>query len=305
MKPCRTENITWWTSLLIGIAAGLAMASAQAAPLTLLAHYGFEGDARDTTGNHFSFQLSSGAGISNGVICMPTAFGSDAGTPVLPDLSYRAFTVAVDFKITEFVPFSGNILSGGPSYRWFGLEADGGILALRLSVKGGSFFVPFVNVRLQSNQWYQVAASVDLDSGQVGVFLNGIRVGELYVGAAAVFNVVGTSSEPWDKVFSFRNHGNASTLVGCADNLQIYSRAASDAEVAERIAPRPGITSSGGTVLISAPRLLTGYKLQTSGTLTAPLDWRPASPTPVIVGDHLVWPQPAMGDQAYFRFIRD
>jgi hypothetical protein len=281
----------------------LLLASAQGAALNLLAHYGFESDARDATGNQAPFELLANTGVSNGVICLGP--GAVAETPVLADFSYRSFTVAMVFKATEFSLFSRTILSGGPSYRWFGLEEAGGLLALRLSLTNGSWFVPIESARLRTNQWYQVAVSVDLDSGQVRVYLNGTRVWDLFVGAGTQFNVVGTPSESYDRVFSFRNYGTASTFVGCADNLQIYNRAASDAEVAERITPRLGITWSGGTLFLSSPTVLTGYRLQSSVTPATPQSWGPVASAPVVFGDYFLWPRPFLGAREFFRLARE
>lgn len=289
------------------MAVWLAMSSAQGAELVRLAHYGFEGDASDSTGQQSPFEPQWNAGISNGVLCLGPAFDAGAMTPLLNGFSYRSFTVAVDFNIREFVPYSGNILSGGPSYRWFTLEADGGYLAARFATKSGEFFFIDPNVRVTSNRWYQAVVSADLDSGLVQIYLDGNRVFSRNIGANREFNVIGTSYEPWDKVFSFRNHGNASTLVGCADNLQVYNRAATPAEVAGFIAPRLRIATSGGEAVVSAPSLLTGYRLEsTDGLGAAPL-WRTVTQAPVTVGDQFVWPfppPPSGPAHRLFRLIR-
>ncbi len=288
----------------LGMATWLATVSAQGAALTLLAHYGFEGDASDSTGQQSPFELPWNAGISNGVLCLGPAYQSDASTPRLSDFSYRSFTVAVDFNIREFVPYSGNILSGGPSYRWFTLEADDGYLAARFATKSGEFFFIDPNVRVTSNRWYQAVVSADLDSGLVQIYLDGNRVFSRNIGANREFDFIGTSSEPWDKVFSFRNHGNASTLVGCADNLQVYNRAATPAEVAGFIAPRLRIATSGGVALVSTPSVLTGYRLESTDTVGAVPAWAVVSQAPLTIGDQFVWPFPPPPSGPAHRLFR-
>ena len=45
------------------------------------------------------------------------------------------------------------------------------------------------------------------------------------------FEVVGTAYEEQDKVFGFVNYGNASAFNGFADNLMVFSRALTSAEI--------------------------------------------------------------------------
>ena len=287
----------------LGMVAAVTMPCARGAALHLLAHYGFEGNPQDSTGGQAPFEILSKAEISSGVLRLAPA--SSAGTPLLPDLNYRSFTVALDFKVASFSGFDDNILSGGPSHRWFGVEQRQGILAVRLSTKHANYYNTFEMPQLRTNQWYHLTATVDLDSGWVRLFLNGGLTAQLNVGAGAELNVVGTSAEPYDRVFSFRNHGNASTLVGSADNLQIYNRAASPEEVAERIAPQLRLASSGGIAFLSAPRVLTGYNLETSATPNLPSSWTTLSQTPASVGDFFIWPKQMPGAKKFFRLLKE
>ena len=288
----------------LGMAAWLAVASAQGAELVRLAHYGFEADASDSTGQQSPFELLWNADISNGVLCLGPAYQSEAKTPLLNGFSYRSFTVAVDFYLREFQPFGNLILSGGPSYRWFTLETWNDVLVARFDTKNGEKLMGSENVRVTTNQWYQAVVSADLDTGLAQIYLNGVLVLERNIGRNAEFNVVGTASEPWDKVFSFRNYGDASTLVGCADNLQVYNRAATPAEVAGIIAPRLRIGTSGGVALVSAPSILTGYQLESTDGLGAVLVWRSVTQAPVTVGDQFVWPFPPPPSGPAHRMFR-
>ena len=117
-------------------------------------------------------------------------------------------------------------------------------------------------------------------------------------------NVVGTSSEPWDKVFTFRNHGNASTLVGCADHLQIYNRAATPVEVTAYIVLRIGIAASSGVVFVSVPSVLTGYQIQTAVTPGTPASWSPLAQVPARFGEFFVWPRLTQGTSEFYRLVR-
>jgi hypothetical protein len=283
----------------MALSLSLPLPCARGAGLHLLAHYGFEGNAQDTTGYNAPFAILGNARMSNDVLHLEA--DNSALTPVLGEFSYRSFTVALDINITAFSPFPENILSGGPSYRWFALEQDEGVLAVRLSSKQANFYLPFANTRLQTNQWYQLVSSVDLDSGIVRLFLNGMLVGQLEVGQNAEFNVVGTSAESQDRVFSFRNYGTGSMFVGYADNLQIYNRAAHPAEVADRIAPRLRIASSGNIAFLSASQGLTGYRLQFSETPAMESSWVALPQTPASVGDFFIWPKLMQGPQEFFR----
>lgn len=184
----------------------------RSADLVRLAHYGFEGNANDSTGRQVPFELLWNASITNGVLCLGPAFDAEARTPRLNGFSYPSFTVAVDFKLREFEPFGNLILSGGPSYRWFTLETWNELLMARFDTKNGEYLMGSENVRVTTNQWYQAVVSANLDTGLVQIHLNGVLVLERNIGSNAEFNVVGMDFELGDRVFSFRNYGNAATL---------------------------------------------------------------------------------------------
>lgn len=161
---------------------------------------------------------------------------------------------------------------------------------VRLDTKNGEMLIGSENVLVTTNQWYHVAVSVDLDTGRVQVYLNGVLVLERNIGRNAEFDLVGTDYEPWDKVFGFRDYGNAATLVGCADNLQVFNRAATPSEMASVIAPRLSIGISGGVDLVSASAYLTDYRLEFADGLGAIPVWQPVDVIPLRVSDQFVWP---------------
>lgn len=288
---------------LLFIVFGLQMCSLRASPLQTIAHYGFEGGVNDSTGRQQPFVLEKPGLVDQGSLCTKELLWL-AETPVLEDFDYRSFTVALDFLISEFDPFSGNILSGGPSYRWFSLDTYSGLLTVCFSLKDSSRCVPLPAAPLTTNKWYKVAASVDLAAGTIRVHLDGKTVGVIRCGAGAEFNVTGTAYETTDRVFSLRNYGNASILRGCIDNLQVYNRAANEEELRELVGPHLDIRLQDGIVMVVASAAHMGYRLESSKVGSIPGGWVRLAQSPAIICDSQVWVLPLAGPGQLFRLVR-
>ena len=214
-----------WLAMLL-----LVTSAAQSAPM-LLSHFKMDGNGRDDLGNSPGMELfgTSFAGKKLVLPCDPEP-GFYTALARISGFSYESFTVAWEFRVTQFDYPSTMLLSGGPSHRWieFGCAATGH-LQLKLNGAQTTIQKQFTNV-LRTNQWHSLACAVDVSARSVVIFLDGQRLRDIDLGNFQ-FYVVGTPSEESDKAFSFWNYGNASFFCGQADNLRVYGRALAATEI--------------------------------------------------------------------------
>ena len=200
-------------------------ANAQEPPKPL-AHLRFDGDAKDSSGNNTKVLLKNGKFKSdalyvNGKYDMG-AERNRATTCKLrtPSLEYDSFTVAMRFKAQEFETKKRNIITAGPSYRWFGLyRNNSGNLTLMLN---GHRFERELPVALTTGQWYTIVCGVDLNAGTLRTHVNGKEVSTIKLPAGYKFRVATSRRKDSDKVWTFNNYANATVFHGLVDELVIY-----------------------------------------------------------------------------------
>lgn len=261
----------------------------------LLSHFKLDGSGEDSLGNSPPMQLS-GVMFTNDTLATPEAEGYTAAARIA-GFSYSSFTVAFDFRPYDFKGHHRTLLSGGPSHRWIGFENDSeGRLQLTLNNSNRRY--DFRNV-LAVHRWHTLVCSVDLISQTIVTVLDGERLPDIAL-EGFQFEVVGTSSERSDQVFTFWNHGNATGLYGAADNLRVYRRALSASEILALHSPRLGVSQSAQGVLIHWSADLTGYVAESTASLRSPVHWEPDGRTPVLVDDRKVLVDlPATGPRLY------
>lgn len=264
----------------------------------LLASYTFEGDGRDVTGNCPSIDLSNMTVTNNTLFVNPTSEG--LAYAAIPELAYHSFTVGLDFR-----PLSDdrNILSGGPGFRWIGFQRWDGHLVIALNNQ--NTVLEFPDARIQTNRWHSLVCSVFVGppSTRIITFLNGIRLQDSILQNYEL-DVVGTPSEAAEKVFSFRNHGNAEIFVGYADNLRVYSRALTPEEILSYSVPRVNVARTEDRLIIHWPSELTGYILEATEVIQSPGHWTNVDNFPVLVGDRQVVIEPVDWPGRFFRLRR-
>jgi Concanavalin A-like lectin/glucanases superfamily len=201
----------------------------------LLAHYAFEGSAVDLTGNSPPMELrnttfTNGTLFLNGIYEFASDPGGFHASARIIGLSYDSFTVALDFRAAEFAKFSNhNILTGGRDYRWFSLWHNAGRLEVTLNQNGFVYLIS--NSRLKTNQWQSVICSVDVSAKRIITFLDGQRLEDIVLTPDFNFEVVGTSHESTDRLFTFTHYGGGSAFHGYVDNLKVWARALSASEI--------------------------------------------------------------------------
>jgi hypothetical protein len=81
------------------------------------------------------------------------------------------------------------------------------------------------------NQWVTLAVSCDLDARQAVVYLDGKKEAAIQLPDDLKLDVVGTNSEQSDKVWAVTNYSNGNAFKGQVDELVIFGRVLSDAEI--------------------------------------------------------------------------
>jgi len=233
---------------------------------------------------------------------------SDGGTNGLylahahiDDFSYESFTVGLDFRSAGVAYPYSTILSGGPLYRWLGLETDpdGHLL---LTLNNTSYVYPFKNI-ISTGQWHTVVCTVDWPSRSAFVYLDGKMLAPVAL-PGTQFNVVGTPEEASSRTFTFWNGGNASHFVGYADNLRVFARALSNAEISDIFAPKVEVLAAGENIVINWSADLTGYWLESNSLVSATNGWVRSPGTPAILGNRKIIIERATADPRYFRLSR-
>jgi hypothetical protein len=274
---------------------------AAGAPL-LLAKYRFDGDANDATGRSPPGELYNTAFVSNTLFMPANPTNWYQAEARIAGLSYTSFTVAVDFKPTGPAPSWGQaILYGGPLDRWIGFDNVDG--HLRLTLNNHSLQYDFADAVLETNQWHTLVCSVDIAAQRVIIFLHSAHLPNIHL-QNFQFNVIGTDYEQWGNVFGFVNHGNASAFCGYADNLRVYSRPLTAAEIAALVPPRLNLVQADNTLLVHGSVDWSGYVLQTRQKLPTTNVWTTVTNRPVVVGNQYVVVQPLTNVKRFYRLMK-
>jgi hypothetical protein len=201
-----------------------------------LAHFRFNGDAKDANPGNPDFQLRNTTFKDNALYLNGIHFldRSKEGYRALcrtPGLDYKTFTVTLRFKADEFGPQKSTLLMGGTSYRWYGLQrsADGNLTIIlnnhrRHEIKDAA---------IEPGKWNVVACGVDVPNRKLVVYLNAKRVAGMNLSKSFQFDVTQTEAKERDKVWTFTNFGSASVFHGLVDELIIYGKMLSAEEFAK------------------------------------------------------------------------
>jgi hypothetical protein len=267
----------------------------------LLADFKFDGNGQDYLSNSPPMDVS-GFSFTNGSIHFADAgfqIGYLPGSAKINGLDYNSFTVALDFNPSDFVYPHWNLLSGGPGYRWIGLETDP-LGHLHLRFNNGSYLFAPTNI-VRSNFWHTLVCSVDLVSqpsiGKIALFLDGQQVLGLTLDNFQ-FNVPAGERDS-ETVFSFQNSGNGTILSGYADNLRVYRRALSSSEIVSLFSPRLSIRRMDRRILVGWQADFHGYVLESNSSLRPPICWTSDPRLPVMDGDQYVIIDDAIGTTFY------
>jgi serine/threonine protein kinase len=144
-----------------------------------------------------------------------------------PDLNYNHFTAAIRLRPERL---NDVLLVGGTGYRWLSVRWTS-TSSLTFSLNNQRFSEVIRGVRVLENQWVTLAVSCDLDARQAVVYLDGKKEAAIQLPDDLKLDVVGTNSEQSDKVWAVTNYSNGNAFKGQVDELVIFGRVLSDAEI--------------------------------------------------------------------------
>jgi RNA polymerase sigma factor (sigma-70 family) len=210
-------------------------------PVEPLAHFRFDGDAKNEgkgeaefdlqntefkenalylNGKHEHFRL-------NGKIVPNFGFRAICTTP---KMNYESFAVALRFKAESFEGQKINLFTGGRTHRWFGMErSPHGNLVVTLN--NGRFIHEIKGAALEAGKWTVVACSVDVPGRKVIAYLNEKKVADVDLPKDFEIDVAKSEKKDSDKRWSFTNYSKAYMFHGLADELLIYGRSLSIEEL--------------------------------------------------------------------------
>jgi len=200
-----------------------------------LAHFRFNSDARNAKAGKPDFQLRNVEFDDNSLYLsgryeFTAGAGGYRAVCETPDQTYEGFSVALRFKAEEFATRKRNLITGGTAYRWFGLErSDAGNLTVTLN--NAAFEKEIDGAKLEAGKWIVVSCSVDAAKRRVVAALNGKKVADIDLPKDFEFDVAKLDAKDRDKQWSFTNYSNGKTFHGRVDELIIYDRALSAAEL--------------------------------------------------------------------------
>jgi hypothetical protein len=231
----------------------------QAIPVPV-ARYRFNGDGSDSTWISSDFALTNTSFMNNDKLYLNGKYDLDC-----PNCGYTAianiagldsnvgFTISLDFKPDAGwngtpVPippsctpgfttcgYTGNIITGGTSNRWFRLRRDGtpgelGKLQVTLNNTidpSKNFAHTYSGVTLSTETWYNVVISVDLSAGSIIAFLNGVALEPVSLPSDFILDADFNT----DNQITFTDYSSAGVFWGSVDNLIVYNRALSDSQI--------------------------------------------------------------------------
>lgn len=198
---------------------------------SLIAYFPFNGNALDATGNGYDGTINGNASL------VPDRFGSQNKAVTFPDQS-SSISIANStnlnlengFTLNAWIKYKSGAtkviickhVCGYVNGFIFWIDTDGQIKLL-LGQSGWS--IVGTNQTFVEDQWYMVTATYDAGTSTAKVYVDGQNGG---TGSVAYNNY---STNPISIGESYQNNCVAGNMDGAVDEVKIYNRALSDAEI--------------------------------------------------------------------------
>lgn len=205
----------------------------------LVAHYTFDGDAQDSAGGHHGTPVGS-PGYAAGKIGQAlnmTADGQYVTVAYADDLAMGSFTVAAWVNIADTTASRGILGTRFNSQYTFDLKVEAARVHGDIG-DGAAWLNTELNIvaaqggAIGSGVWRHIACVVDGDTGGIRMYLDGASASTTTCAGTPLF------MKP-DQELRIGNSYGTEFLHGLIDDVRLYNRALSDAEVAN-LAGRTG-----------------------------------------------------------------
>jgi hypothetical protein len=205
-------------------------------------HFRFEGNANNLGKGVAKFELKN-APFKDKALYLNGKYEWGAGgngfraVCYTPTMNYETFTVAIKIKPEELGRLKNNLITGGLSYRWFGMETTAGG-NLTITFNNQSFSEDIEKAVLEEGKWATVACGVNVPGRKVVVYLNGKNVAKITLPKDFELSVVKSKEKVRDKAWSFTNYSNGNVFHGWVTELLLYDRVLSSEEF-EKVSLQP------------------------------------------------------------------
>jgi hypothetical protein len=194
-----------------------------------MAKFDFNGNPKNTGTGDATMELLN-TRYEGGALHLNGAYehGREKGYRVLarvPGLDYAKFTVAVRLK-PKLLSNRNVIVVGGTSYRWIQLVCSrDGSLQLTLNNQRQSYEIEAVKIR--ADEWVVVGCSFDGAQKKVLVCVDGEQPTEIQLDRDFAFEIMKApiASQQRDRVWTFTNYSNGTTLEGLVDEIVVWDMA--------------------------------------------------------------------------------
>jgi hypothetical protein len=203
-----------------------------------LAQFLFNGNANDETKTNPAFELKN-TEFKDNALYLNGEYEFDSSTKdpyhavcKTPKVNYKEFSVVLRFKAEDFSGNKTNLLTGGTSYRWFGMSrSSAGDLTITLNNQ--SFSREIKDAAIEKGKWTTVACGVDIPARKILVYINGKKAANIELPKDFKLEVIDSQAKDADKVWSFSNYSFGSVFHGLVDSLVIYGKLLSPEELAQ------------------------------------------------------------------------
>jgi hypothetical protein len=193
--------------------------SVRAQQAALMAWYPLNGTANDSTGQYGPMLLENTPFASGGgILCSGIYRNSgkpgwcDAETPAMPITIFRAFGLAVQFKVDSLPTRNSPVFIGGKDYRWMGIDVrPNGTMYLRTNSSGVTSALACA-----PGIWHEAVMTYDSAAAEGKLYLDGV------LACTASFTIehgVGA----FDRTFGITNYASGDAFRGTVKNVRIYS----------------------------------------------------------------------------------
>ena len=211
----------------------------------IIAHYKLDGNGSDSCGISGAFELNNTRFVENTLYlngCYEHGGDGYRAIAKVTQLNYLSFTISLEFKplgpgrniLARLFNFSfeemGNIITGGTSYRWFGLRMNEDEV-LEVTLNNQDYVHTYEGAYVNSKVWNRVTCCVDLNNLLIRTFLNGKKLEEVQLPQDFSLRVVHSTKDYEDSKLTFTNYSNGRTSKGYVDNLRVFDWAIEDEAV--------------------------------------------------------------------------
>ena len=200
----------------------------------LIAHYPFDGNANDASGNGYNGTINGNTTLTN------DRFMAENRAFTFPDQSSNITLASTTntnlengFTLNAWVKYKNNNITavivckhicGAPNGFFFGIDIDGQI-QLWLANSSSTWSTVRTNTTFVENRWYMMTASYDAVTGIAKIYING----EISGSGNVAYNYY--SSNPISIGESYQNNCGPGNLSGAIDEVKIYDRVLSETEI--------------------------------------------------------------------------